>query len=377
MNVDVLFVGAGHAHLHALSQTRRLVARGARVTLVAPGDFWYSGMGPGVLSGMYSPEQDRVDVARLVESAGGRFVRDRVVRIDADRNGVELSSGARVDYDVMSLNVGSEIPLERVAGAAARGVPVKPVEHYARLAERWRERATSGAPLRAVVVGSGAAGCETVANAWRLARDIGLEASLTLVGSSASLLAGFTVRAANLASEWLERHGVEVIGGARVTRVDASGITLGDGRAIEADEVIFATGVRPPRLLGDSSLETDNRGALVVDRTLRSVSHPNVLGGGDCIRFAPRELDRVGVYAVRQGRILLSNLSTLCSRDVRRRPLKRFRPQRRYLLILNLGGETGLLAWGPLALRGRLALRFKDRLDRGFIERYQSLARRA
>lgn len=48
-----------------------------------------------------------------------------------------------------------------------------------------------------------------------------------------------------------------------------------------------------------------------------------------------------------------------------------FKPQRRFLLILNLGGGTGLATWGRFHWNGRLAFRLKDRIDRAFLREYQ------
>jgi hypothetical protein len=65
----------------------------------------------------------------------------------------------------------------------------------------------------------------------------------------------------------------------------------------------------------------------------------------------------VGVYAVREAPVLCHNLLA----SLGGRPLRRFRPRRRFLLILNLGDGTGLLTWGPFSWHSRLAFRLKDR----------------
>jgi NADH dehydrogenase FAD-containing subunit len=38
------------------------------------------------------------------------------------------------------------------------------------------------------------------------------------------------------------------------------------------------------------------------------VAYPEIFGGGDCISFEKKPLDKVGVYAVRQNPILYTNL---------------------------------------------------------------------
>ena len=77
----VVLVGAGQAHLHTLQHAAEFARRGVELVVIAPEDFWYSGLATGVLGGRYSPELDQVDIAALL--GAGRFVRERVVKIDA------------------------------------------------------------------------------------------------------------------------------------------------------------------------------------------------------------------------------------------------------------------------------------------------------
>jgi NADH dehydrogenase FAD-containing subunit len=106
---------------------------------------------------------------------------------------------------------------------------------------------------------------------------------------------------------------------------------------------------------------------LVVDRFLRSIGDPRIFAGGDCIAFATRELPKLGVYAVREAPVLLHNL--FATQDGRR--LKSYTPQRRALMILNLGDGTGLAIRGGWVLRNRAFAWIKDRIDRAFLRRYQ------
>jgi NADH dehydrogenase FAD-containing subunit len=142
---------------------------------------------------------------------------------------------------------------------------------------------------------------------------------------------------------------------------------MDDGASVDADVVVVATGVRPSPFPGDSGLTTAGDGSMQVGDTLQCVDYPEILGGGDCISLEERPLDRVGVYAVRQGPILFHNLAAhLCGE-----PLKTFIPQKHYLLVLNLGDGTGLAMWRGIVFHGRWAFRFKDWLDRRFIRRFQ------
>ena len=124
----IVLLGGGHAHLVTLANLRRFSELDARVTVVQPWqEHYYSGMGPGLLSRMYSPEQIRFATQRIVENQGGSFLQDRAVGIDPQTRTVRLQSGETLAYDVLSCNVGSTVPC-RLVREGARGVyPVKPI----------------------------------------------------------------------------------------------------------------------------------------------------------------------------------------------------------------------------------------------------------
>lgn len=90
-----------------------------------------------------------------------------------------------------------------------------------------------------------------------------------------------------------------------------------------------------------SGLPVDPGGALRVNRFLQAVGHPSIFGGGDCAAFGERPLAKIGVCAVREAPILFHNLLAFLGRNGRT-SLRAFKPQRSFLLILNLGDGTGL-----------------------------------
>ena len=73
----LVLVGAGHAHLETITAIRDFVDAGFQVTVISPSPYQhYSGMGPGLLSGHYSPGDVRFYVKGMVESRGGKFITD-------------------------------------------------------------------------------------------------------------------------------------------------------------------------------------------------------------------------------------------------------------------------------------------------------------
>lgn len=86
-------MGGEPAHLYSLKFAHRFVNRGVTIIPIAPNQYHScSDMGPGVLSGMYNPEEVRFDINVLIESRGGKFVGGRVCSIAPMSIGVPYGS---------------------------------------------------------------------------------------------------------------------------------------------------------------------------------------------------------------------------------------------------------------------------------------------
>jgi NADH dehydrogenase FAD-containing subunit len=359
----VVLLGAGHAHLHVIARAAELVQRGGEVIVVAPDDFWYSGLATGVLAGQYEPALDVVDIGALLARAGGRFLRESAMAVDPAARRVTLASGETLGYDLLSVDVGSEVAAGALPGATGYAVPVKPLSNLLRLRRDLEARWNARERVRVVVVGGGHSGVEVAAAVQQLAvrRHGGVE--VTLLADTDRLLPGVPRGAAMRVTRALERRGVRCVTGTRATSTETGRVRTATGDVFVFDALALATGLEPAPLVRRSGLPTDAAGALVVDATLRSVADSRVFGAGDCIAFEGRALPHIGVHAVKQAPVLLHNL--LAALDGGRR--RRYRPQRRALLILNLGDGTGLAAWGGLSWHGRGAFWLKDRIDRRWL----------
>ncbi|MFP5212177.1 MAG: NAD(P)/FAD-dependent oxidoreductase [Acidobacteriota bacterium] len=337
MDKHLVLVGGGHAHMTTLLHIGDFVKRGHRVTLVSPSPYqYYSGMGPGMLSGIYKPQDIRFHVRKMAETAGAAFIEDSVVRVNAGERVLRLKSGRDIPYDVASFNTGSEVFLEPLAAPRQDGViPVKPIINLYKARETIL-RESNGKRLNMVVVGGGAAGVEISANLRRLMRENGRKGNITLLGGS-RLLGGYPDPVRRLVEKSLERNAINLIEGTHAESVKEGMVNLADTRIIPYDLAFLATGVKVSSLFAESGLPVGDHGELLVDNHLRSIAHPELFGGGDCIALKSHRLAKVGVYAVRQNPILRHNLLAF----LEGRPLKIFDPGGAYLLVMNMGDGTG------------------------------------
>ncbi len=372
MAKSLVLVGGGHAHLTSISRMRELTAGRHRVTLVSPSpEHAYSGMGPGVLGGFYSIEEIRFPIKRMVEGGGGLFLEDLVTEVDPRRRLLGLASGREIPFDVVSFNVGSAVNPSLVKDPLSPVYPVKPVENLHRARNRIIELAKEKKKIGILVVGGGAAGLEVAGNAWRLLKEQTREGKITLAAGGRLLSShGGRVREEALVS--LGQRNIQVIEGQRIVRIQGLKGELEDGSFLPFDVCFLATGVEPPPLFRKGGLPVGDDGGLLVNQYLESVSHPHTFGGGDCISYAPRFLDKVGVHAVRQNPVLHHNLMAA----LESRSLRPFIPQKHYMLIFNLGDGKGLLTRKSWVWQGRLAFLLKDFIDRRFMKRFAGASRR-
>ena len=144
-------------------------------------------------------------------------------------------------------------------------------------------------------------------------------------------------------------------------------IFLENDTSYEADIVFPALGVKPSPIFARSGLPIGPDGGLQVNTFLQSIRYTNIFGGGDCIHFEEEPLDKVGVYAVRQNPVLYRNLMAF----LEGKPLEKFTPGGKYLLIYNLGDGEGVLSKWSISFSGKIAFMIKNYIDRKFIKTFQ------
>ncbi len=360
---ELVLVGGGHAHALVLRRWGMRPVPGVRLTLINPGPSApYTGMLPGHIAGHYSRDALEIDLVRLARFAGARLILGAVDGIDPVARRVSVPGRAPMAYDLLSLDIGITSDMAGLPGFAEHGVAAKPLAGFA---DRWAAFCAADGPARIAVIGGGVAGVELALAMAERMRAMGRAAQISVIDRGV-VAAGLAAHARLIAA--LEGYGIARIEGATPLRVTADAVHLDDGRAIPADLVVGAAGAVPHPWLAGCGMEMQG-GFLVVDDQLRSVSHPEILGAGDCVhlRHAPRP--KAGVYAVRAAPVLAWNLRAELVGAARRR----FRPQRDFLKLVSLGAKSALAERGGLVLAGPMMWRWKDRIDQRFMDKFRHL----
>ncbi|HVB47974.1 MAG TPA: FAD-dependent oxidoreductase [Burkholderiales bacterium] len=356
----LLLLGAGHAHalvLRALAQSR---PAHLRVTLVAPHPRQlYSGMLPGLLAGHYRLDECVIELAPLAARAGAELVLASVAGLDGARRHALLEDGRSIGYDLASLNLGSLPDFAGVPGAREHALAVKPFELFV---AAWQRLRAGRAPVRVAIAGAGAAGVElAMAMAHAFATDR-RACEVTLYSDQPA----FAPRLARRVARALARCAVALRAGVPVQAVEPGPVVIAAGERRPVDALVWSAGAAPLPWWRETGLALDGAGFVLVDATLRSVSHPEVFAAGDSASLRAAAHPKSGVYSVRHGELLARNLR----RALAGRALERYVPQRRSLALLSCGERYAIGAWDGLSTEGRWLWRLKDRIDRGWIARF-------
>jgi len=271
----IVVLGAGYTGL----TTAKLLAKrtGATVTLVNERDWFAERMRNHQRA--TGQRLRHVPLCDLLKGTGIRLVVDRATHIDLERRQVELASGAEpVGYDLLVYALGSHADLNTVSGATEHAHAIAGAEQAARLRDRMRTAST------VAVVGGGLTGIETATELAETYPD----RTVRLV-TSGTLGVVLSERGWQHLHRTFDRLGIQLWEHAKVAKVAADGLLLEGGEHIEADAVAWTAGFKVPQLARKAGLTVGDNGRMLVDDTMRSVSHPDVYGIGDAA--AARKLD--------------------------------------------------------------------------------------
>ena len=345
----LVLAGGGHSHALVLRRWAMQPSKRpkGRISLVDQRSCTlYSGMVPGVLSGIYNETEASIDLRHLATQAGVEFIQAKIENLDCKKNTLYLSQNRSLRYEILSLNLGcqSPHPVELINQKCC--IPVKPLGPTLNLIE---EEDTISAKLSAKpfsVVGSGLAAVEIC---------LGLRKRWP---TRCIQLVIHNVKRTRYFHKALHKANIQIISQEQLP---------------EEGPVLLCTGSMAPSFLRASGLLCNSAGRVRTEPTLQVLGHRNIFASGDCAIIDRHPRPPSGVWAVRATPVLARNLEAECCK----RPLQGWTPQRRALqLVSHPSSEKQASAW---ALWGNLCIgpypwiwHWKQRLDRHFIAMFKT-----
>ncbi|MEV6039708.1 FAD-dependent oxidoreductase [Nonomuraea sp. NPDC052116] len=206
-----------------------------------------------------------VDV-RLAQVTGVDVDRKTVAVIDANGEG-------QLPYDTLVYALGSRWNAQGVPGTAEHAQEIASRPGALRLRERL---ARLDAGQSVVVVGGGLTGLEAATEIAEARPD--LDVALAARDGLGDWL---SPKGREHLRKVFGKLGITAYEHAAVTGVEADRVTTADGTAIPAAVTVWTAGFAVHPIAKATALEVTGSGQIVVDGTMRSVSHPDVYAIGD------------------------------------------------------------------------------------------------
>jgi NADH dehydrogenase len=332
----IVVLGGGFAGLEAMRVLERELRgrRDVELTLVSDHNYLlFTPLLPQVASSLVEPRHIVQPIRDIRGARRFRFRRDRVEDIDLGGRRVILAEG-EIAYDYLVIALGGVTPTFDTPGVDEYALNYKRLDdavvlrdHLIDLAEHADHEADPQVRRRMLtvcVVGGGYTGVELVTelqdfyHSYVVPRYRGIEPGdyrLILVEAGDEILRGVHPTLAGRARRRLDREGIEVRTGTRVSRVHPGAVEVQGGARIAVGLTIWAAGVKGHPTLAGLAVARDRLGRLVVDDRLRIPGHPEVYGAGDAVTVEARPAASIPIIpaALAHGRLAAENIVAVLS----------------------------------------------------------------
>jgi len=293
--------------------------------------------------------------------------------IDTTRKVVTLADGT-LEYDYLILAAGARPAYFGRNDWAAHAPGLKTMEDALAIrrrvllaferAERERDPAVQRRLLTFVIIGGGATGVELAGALAEISRHALSHdfrsihpdrARIILVEAGPDVLAGYPEKLSRFSRRALERLGVTVWTGVKVSDIEPGRVRVGgvSGETIETDTVIWAAGIGAAPIATTLGAPLDRQGRVEVNPDLTIPGHEDVYVVGDLATFPGddgRPLPAVIQVALQQARLAAENIE----HTIKGAPREAFH-YRDLGSMATIGRNSAVCDLGWLRLKGRVA----------------------
>ncbi len=371
---DLVLIGGGHSHAIVLRMWGMKPIAGVRLTLItSASDTPYSGMLPGHIAGFYTHQECHINLRALAQFAQAQLYVDTVIGLDLVNKKVLCANRPPVAFELLSIDIGSTPASVNVPGAAQYAIAAKPVSglltHWNPIVENVAKNPQK--PISLGIVGGGAGGVElALAMQGNLQQKQAKNIEMHLFHREAEIMPHYGGWVRRRFQEILTKRGIKLHLQETVSEIQPNKISCTSGLKVECDRIFWVTQASAPSWIQASGITCDSQGFVQVDDNLQSISHHDIFASGDIATILNHPRPKAGVFAVRQGKPLFTNLQgTLLEQK-----LQPYKPQKQYLSLIGTGDKKAIAAWGNFGIgASSLLWRWKDKIDRQFMQRFSQL----
>ncbi|MFF3346505.1 NAD(P)/FAD-dependent oxidoreductase [Streptomyces sp. NPDC002779] len=280
MKHRIVVLGAGYAGAFVAGNlARRLSPADTEITVVNAEPDFVQRLRMHQLAAGHEVEAPKL--ADIFAGTGIALRLARVTSVDPEHQVVavaDATGGGELGYDTLVCTLGSHVADQGVPGVTEHAFNVAARPSALRLRERLDRLDQRGEGGSVLVVGEGLTGIETATEIAEARPRL----LVTLIARGA-LGAPLSTGARGHLRRACDRLGITVLEHTTVEAVEATRVLCADGTVLASDATVWTAGFAVDPIAAASGLEVTEGGRIVVDGTMRSVSHPSVYAAGDSV----------------------------------------------------------------------------------------------
>jgi len=327
----IVILGAGTGGMPAAYELRAKIDKSHKITVVNAVDYFqFVPSNPWAAVGWRKREDITLPIRPHLEKKGIAFIGQRVDRIDAEGNQLQLANGEQVDYDYLIITTGPKLAFDEIPGAGPGGFThsICTIDHAEKTWADYQEFIKDPGP--AIIGAMPAASCfgpayefAFIFNKDLQRRKLRNKVPLTFVTAEPYIghmgLGGVGDSKGMLESD-LRNNDIKWICNAKVTKVEAGKMfvtELGeDGQVKKEHELPFKFSMMLPAFKGvDAVAQVEGlcnpRGFVLIDEFQRSKKYRNIFSAGVCVAIPPVEVTPVPTGAPKTGYMIESMITAI------------------------------------------------------------------
>ncbi len=327
----IVVLGAGTGGMPAAYELRATLDKTHRITVVNALDYFqFVPSNPWVAVGWRQRSETTLPIAPALNKKGIDFIAQRVEKIDAEGNALELADGQRLAYDYLIITTGPKLAFDEVPGAGPAGhtQSICTIEHAEKAWADYQQFLQEPGP--AIIGAMPGASCfgpayefAFIFNRDLQKRKLRHKVPMTFVTSEPYIghmgLGGVGDSKSMLEGD-LRGHAIQWITNAKVTKIEAGTMHVTEmdeaGQPKKEHQLPFKYSMMLPAFKGVDAVAAvpglcNPRGFVLIDAHQRSQKYRNIFSAGVCVAIPPVEATPVPTGAPKTGYMIETMVSAI------------------------------------------------------------------
>lgn len=327
----IVILGAGTGGMPAAYEMKAAVGKKHEVTVINERDYFqFVPSNPWVAVGWRDRKDITIPIDKYLSKKKINFIAQRVDKIDASSNKLELANGETVDYDYLIIATGPRLAFEEVEGSGPEGFTesVCVTDHAEKAWAKYQQILEKPGPI--VIGAMPFASCFGPAYEFAFIVDADLRKRkirdkypMTYVTSEPYIghlgLGGVGDSRSMLESE-LRNHHIKWVTNAKTTKVEDGKLYVDElndnGETAKQHEIDFDFAMMLPAFKGVDAVAAvpdlcNPRGFVMVDELHRNPTYKNIYSAGVCIAIPPVETTPVPTGTPKTGYMIESMVTSI------------------------------------------------------------------